>query len=193
MRDALAHQLAMHRRIPLSSGGLIPRAMGGTGNGVVHVCLPSSLVGVKFAEGSLSSPALQRTLGASCPLAPPWERSVPGFAQAHMIISGGVNIYPQEAENVLIEHPAIADGAVIGRPHPEFGEEVKAVVEPACPVDNPAALAAEIIAFCRARLSAIKCPRSVDFVSELPRNDAGKLVKHVLKRRYWAGRESVII
>lgn len=113
--------------------------------------------------------------------------------QAHMIISGGVNIYPQEAENVLIEHPAVADVAVIGVPHPEFGEEVKAVVEPVHPVADPAALEAEIIAFCRARLSTIKCPRSVDFVRELPRNDAGKLVKRLLKQRYWAGHESVII
>lgn len=113
--------------------------------------------------------------------------------EAHMIISGGVNIYPQEAENVLIEHPAVADVAVIGVPHPEFGEEVKAVVQPAHPVDDPRALEAEILAFCRARLSAIKCPRSVDFVPELPRSDAGKLLKHVLKQRYWAGRESTII
>jgi len=113
--------------------------------------------------------------------------------QAHMIISGGVNIYPQEAENVLLEHPAVADVAVIGVPHAEFGEEVKAVVVPACPVQDAAALAAEIMAFCRARLSAIKCPRSVDFVAELPRNDAGKLLKRILKQRYWAGRGSVII
>lgn len=105
--------------------------------------------------------------------------------QAHMIISGGVNIYPQEAENVLSTHPAIADVAVIGIPHPDFGEEVKAVVQPKVPIDDPGPLAADIIAYCRARLSTYKCPRSVDFVSELPRNEAGKLLKQVVKQRYW--------
>ena len=114
--------------------------------------------------------------------------------QSHMIISGGVNIYPQEAENVLYAHPAVADVAVIGVPHEEFGEEVKAVVQPRhYPVDNPQALEADIIAFCRAQLSRIKCPRSVDFVEQLPRSEAGKLVKHLVKERYWAGRTSRLI
>lgn len=112
---------------------------------------------------------------------------------SHMIVSGGVNIYPQEAENLLIAHPAIADVAVIGVPHAEFGEEVKAVVQLKEPAADPQALAADIIAFCRARLSAIKCPRSVDFVDELPRNEAGKLVKRLLKDRYWKGRATRII
>lgn len=112
---------------------------------------------------------------------------------AHMIISGGVNIYPQEAENVLYEHPAIADIAVIGVPHEEFGEAVKAVVQLREPADNEQALEADIIAFCRARLSAYKCPRTVDFVEELPRNEAGKLIKRLLKDQYWAGKQSRII
>lgn len=113
--------------------------------------------------------------------------------RAHMIISGGVNIYPQEAENVLAGHPAIADVAVIGVPHAEFGEEVKAVVQTKMPVADAKALEAEIIAWCRARLSPIKCPRSVDFVDELPRNEAGKLVKRLIKDRYWQGRTTRIV
>jgi long-chain acyl-CoA synthetase len=105
--------------------------------------------------------------------------------KAHMIISGGVNIYPQEAENILYSHPSILDVAVIGVPNEEFGEEVKAVVQARGQVADEAALAADIIAFCRARLSAIKCPRSVDFVESLPRNESGKLLKRLVKERYW--------
>lgn len=109
--------------------------------------------------------------------------------RAHMIISGGVNIYPQEAENILSTHPAIADVAVIGIPHPDLGEEVKAVVQPRETPADPDALAADIIGYCRARLSSYKCPRSVDFVPELPRNEAGKLLKRVVKQRYWEGHQ----
>jgi long-chain acyl-CoA synthetase len=102
-----------------------------------------------------------------------------------MIISGGVNIYPQEAENVLIGHPKVADVAVIGVPHAEMGEEVKAVVELIDPADAGEATAAELIAWCRARLSPVKCPRSVDFVDKLPRSDTGKLYKREIRARYW--------
>ena len=105
--------------------------------------------------------------------------------QSHMIISGGVNIYPQEAENVIAAHPAVADVAVIGVPHPEFGEEVKAIVQPLQDPDCPAVLERELIAYCRSTLSAIKCPKSVDFVRELPRNEAGKLLKRELRKLYW--------
>jgi acyl-CoA synthetase (AMP-forming)/AMP-acid ligase II len=111
---------------------------------------------------------------------------------AFMIIAGGVNIYPQEAENVLSTHPAIADVAVIGVPNTDFGEEVKAVVQLKEPPADAAALAADILQFCRARLSAYKCPRSVDFVSELPRSDAGKLLKRVIKAPYWQGHSTLI-
>lgn len=104
---------------------------------------------------------------------------------ANTIISGGVNIYPQEAENVILRHPKVQDVAVIGSPNEEFGEEVKAVVELLDPDDATAELATEIIALCRADLSAIKCPRSVDFVTDLPRTDAGKLLKREVKARYW--------
>ncbi|MDH3707454.1 MAG: acyl-CoA synthetase, partial [Acidimicrobiia bacterium] len=116
--------------------------------------------------------------------------------KAHMIISGGVNIYPQEAENVLTMHPAVADVAVIGVPNDDFGEEVKAVVQPAAmPADDEAArvLAGELITYCREHLADVKCPRSVDFRDELPRHPTGKLYKRLLKDEYWAGHASRII
>jgi acyl-CoA synthetase (AMP-forming)/AMP-acid ligase II len=113
--------------------------------------------------------------------------------KAFMIISGGVNIYPQEAENLLISHPRVADVAVIGVPNEEFGEEVKAVVQPADWRDAGPALADELIAYCRANLSPIKCPRSVDFERELPRHPTGKLYKRLIRDRYWGRRESRIV
>lgn len=113
--------------------------------------------------------------------------------QAHMIISGGVNIYPQEAENVLAGHPAIADVAVIGVPDLEMGEAVKAVVQP---TDRAAAgpeLAAELLEYCLSELATYKCPRSVDFVDELPRDPNGKLYKRRLRERYWEGHDSLVV
>jgi acyl-CoA synthetase (AMP-forming)/AMP-acid ligase II len=109
--------------------------------------------------------------------------------KAYMIITGGVNVYPQEAENVLVTHPAVADVAVFGVPNDEFGEEVKAVVQPAVMPANDeeaAALARELIAFCRDQLADVKCPRSVDFRAELPRHPTGKLYKRLLKDEYWS-------
>ena len=116
--------------------------------------------------------------------------------QSHMIISGGVNIYPQEAESILADHPAIVDVAVIGVPNADFGEEVKAIVQPKVMPANSTAAAAletELIAYCRSRLSLIKCPRSVDFVEHLPRTETGKLQKRELKKKYWEGRDSLIV
>jgi long-chain acyl-CoA synthetase len=114
--------------------------------------------------------------------------------RSHMIISGGVNIYPQESENVLFEHPAVADVAVIGVPNDEFGEEVKAVVEllPEAGAGNDE-LAEEILTFCRSKLAHYKCPRSIDFVAELPRTPTGKVRKRDLRQAYWAeGRQQIV-
>jgi acyl-CoA synthetase (AMP-forming)/AMP-acid ligase II len=108
--------------------------------------------------------------------------------KAYMIISGGVNIYPQEAENVLALHPKVADVAVFGIPHPEMGEAVHAVVEPAEGVSGSPEVAAELIAYCRDRLAHYKCPRTVDFRDELPRHPTGKLYKRLLKDEYWQGK-----
>jgi long-chain acyl-CoA synthetase len=113
--------------------------------------------------------------------------------KAFMIISGGVNIYPQEAENLLITHPKVADVAVIGVPNEDFGEEVKAVVQPMNWADAGPELAEELIAYCRANLSPIKCPRSIDFDPELPRHPTGKLYKRLIRDRYWGKRESRIV
>jgi long-chain acyl-CoA synthetase len=113
--------------------------------------------------------------------------------KAYMIISGGVNIYPQEAENVLVTHPKVVDVAVFGVPNDDFGEEVKAVVQP---VTMPAtqeeadALTRELIAYSREQLADVKCPRTIDYREELPRHPTGKLYKRLLKDEYWkdAGR-----
>jgi long-chain acyl-CoA synthetase len=107
--------------------------------------------------------------------------------KANMIISGGVNIYPQECENLLATHPKVQDVAVFGVPNEEFGEEVKAVVQPHDMREAGAALEAELIAFCRQHLSSIKCPRSIDFEAELPREPTGKLQKRRLREHYWSG------
>jgi long-chain acyl-CoA synthetase len=108
---------------------------------------------------------------------------------SHMIISGGSNIYPAEVENVLFAHPAVADVAIIGVPDDEFGEQVKAVVERRhdVEVDEP-----ELLAFCRERLAHYKCPKSVEFVDELPRDPNGKIRKAILRDPYWEGRTSRI-
>jgi long-chain acyl-CoA synthetase len=103
-----------------------------------------------------------------------------------MIVSGGVNIYPQEIEDVLVLHPAVADVAVFGVPDPEMGEEVKAVVQPAAGAEAGPDLEAALLAFCRDNLSHYKCPRTVDFTDELPRGENGKLYKKALREAYWA-------
>jgi long-chain acyl-CoA synthetase len=105
--------------------------------------------------------------------------------KAYMIISGGVNIYPQEVEDLLVTHPKVADVAVFGVPSEQFGEEVKAVVQAANPREAGPDLANELIAYCRQHLSPVKCPKSVDFEAELPRHPTGKLYKRLLRDRYW--------
>jgi long-chain acyl-CoA synthetase len=113
--------------------------------------------------------------------------------RAYMIITGGVNVYPQEAENVLALHPKVADVAVLGVPDVDFGEEVKAVVEPLSMADAGPELERELIAYCREHLADVKCPRTVDFRPELPRHPTGKLYKRLLKDEYWAGHASRIV
>ena len=109
--------------------------------------------------------------------------------KSYMIISGGVNIYPQETEDVLITHPGVADVAVFGVPNEEMGEEVKAVVQPHDMKKAGKELEAELILFCRKHLSPIKCPKSIDFEAELPRTPTGKLVKRHLRDKYWPKKE----
>lgn len=113
--------------------------------------------------------------------------------KAFMIISGGVNIYPQEAENILITHPSVADVAVIGVPNEEFGEEVKAVVQTMDGIAPSDELADELLDYCRERLAKIKCPKSVDFDPALPRHPTGKLYKRLVRDRYWGKKDSRIV
>jgi acyl-CoA synthetase (AMP-forming)/AMP-acid ligase II len=104
---------------------------------------------------------------------------------SHMIITGGVNVYPREVEDVLLEHPAVQDAAVFGVPDEEFGESVRAAVEL---VPGRQAAASELIQFCRDRLAHLKCPKAVDLHPELPRHQTGKLYKELLKKPFWADR-----
>jgi long-chain acyl-CoA synthetase len=110
-----------------------------------------------------------------------------------MIISGGVNIYPQETENLLVTHPLVADAAVFGVPHPDLGEEVKAAVQPMPGVQVGPELERELIAFCQEHLSKQKCPRSVDFEEQVPRLPTGKLYKKSLMDRYWGAGQNRIL
>jgi acyl-CoA synthetase (AMP-forming)/AMP-acid ligase II len=113
--------------------------------------------------------------------------------KAHTIITGGVNVYPQEVENRLITHPAVLDVAVFGVPDEDLGEAVKAVVQPLDMAGAGPHLEAALIAYCREELSPIKCPRSIDFEASLPREANGKLYKRLLKDRYWGKGESRIV
>lgn len=110
--------------------------------------------------------------------------------KSFMIISGGVNIYPQEIENLLVMHPKVADAAVIGAPDEEMGEKVVAVVQPLDWNDAGDALAGELSAFVRANLSHIKAPRQIDFMQELPRHATGKLYKRLIRDQYWSGQRA---
>jgi long-chain acyl-CoA synthetase len=109
-----------------------------------------------------------------------------------MIISGGVNIYPAEIESVLLTHPKVADVAVFGIPHGDWGEEVKAVIEPVDGAAPGPGLTAEILEFCRDRLAKYKTPRSIDYIDEMPRDPNGKLYKRKLRDPYWEGRDRAI-
>jgi long-chain acyl-CoA synthetase len=112
--------------------------------------------------------------------------------QSDMIISGGANIYPAEIEAEIIMHPAVADVAVFGVPDAEWGEQVKAVVEPLPGAEPDDALAADILASLEGRLAKMKWPRSIDFVEALPRDPSGKLIKRRLRDPYWQGQAKAI-
>jgi long-chain acyl-CoA synthetase len=112
--------------------------------------------------------------------------------KADMIISGGVNIYPAEIEAELITFPKVADVAVFGIPHEDWGEEIKAVVQPADGIAPDDALRDEIFAFCEDRLAKFKRPKTIDFIVEMPRDPSGKLYKRKLRDPYWEGRDRAI-
>jgi acyl-CoA synthetase (AMP-forming)/AMP-acid ligase II len=181
-----------------------PGSVGRPRAGEVHVCdeegndLPPGQIGTIYFSGGgeyeyYKDPA--KTAAAALPggrttLGDVGYLDDDGFLyltdrKAHMIISGGVNIYPQEIEDTLIGHPKVADVAVFGIPDPEMGEQVKAAVQVADGVPADAALAAELIAYTRDRIAHFKCPRSIDFEDELPRLPTGKLYKRLLRDRYW--------
>lgn len=174
--------------------------------GEIHVCdeegdeLPAGRVGTLYFGGGPQfeyhdDPA--KTASSRDPLGRGWTTlgdvgyvDEEGFLYltdrlSYMIISGGVNVYPQEAENVLAVHPKVADVTVIGVPDPEMGEAVKAVVQPMDLAEAGPELERELIEHCRANLAHYKCPRTVDFRGELPRHPTGKLYKRLLKDEYW--------
>jgi fatty-acyl-CoA synthase len=184
-----------------------PGSVGTAKSGVLHVCddegneLPPGETGLVYFE----QPELpfvyhndpEKTREAQHPVHSNWTAlgdvgyvDADGYLfltdrKSFMIISGGVNIYPQQVEDVLVLHPKVADVGVIGVPNEDFGEEVKAVVQPAPGVEPDEALGTELIAFCRERLAHYMVPRSVDFWDELPRLPTGKLYKNEIRKHYW--------
>jgi len=188
-----------------------PGSVGRAALGVLHICdeagneLPVGETGLVYFERD--APTFQyhndpaKTAAARHPRHPGWNAlgdvgylDEEGYLyltdrQAFMIISGGVNIYPQAIEDALVTHPKVADVAVFGVPHPEMGEAVKAVIEPAPGHEPTDELAAELLAFARAKLAAYMAPRSIDFIAEMPRLPTGKLYKRLLKDAYWKDRK----
>jgi fatty-acyl-CoA synthase len=195
----------------LAHPGTVGRAVMGT----IRICdergeeLPAGEAGLVYFERDKPPFAYhndaEKTRSAQHPKHPAWTAlgdvgyvDAEGFLYltdraSFMIISGGVNIYPQEIENELIMHPKVEDVAVVGVPHADLGEEVKAVVQPVAGVEGDAELAEELMAWARERLAAYKCPRSIDFDRELPRLPTGKLYKRLLKDRYWGRGGSRIV
>jgi long-chain acyl-CoA synthetase len=109
-----------------------------------------------------------------------------------MIISGGANIYPAEIENVILMHPKVGDVAVFGIPHEDWGEEIKAVIEPAEGVEPGDALTEDLLAFCKDKLAKFKMPKSIDYTDDMPRDPNGKLYKRKLRDPYWEGKQRAI-
>lgn len=183
-----------------------PGSVGRPSRGAIHICdddgneLPTGSTGIIYFDGGARFQYLNdadKTRGTRHPRHAGWASfgdigrvDEDGYLflsdrKAFMIICGGVNIYPQEAENVLSMHPEVADLAVFGVPDADLGEQVKAVVEPVNPSLAGPELEAELIAFCKSKLASLKCPKSIDFEEKLPRDDAGKLAKRALRDRYW--------
>ena len=109
-----------------------------------------------------------------------------------LIIRGGVNIYPAEVEGAMLQHPEVGDVAVFGIPHDDWGEQVKAVVEPSAAATDRAGLPDRLLQHCSEHLAKYKCPRTVDLVDRLPRDPNGKLYKRRLRDPYWADHEAKI-
>jgi len=192
-----------------------PGTVGRAVMGAIHICdesgaeLPAGEAGIVYFERDTAPFAYhkdaEKTRSAQHPKHRGWTAlgdvghvDDEGFLYltdraSFMIISGGVNIYPQEIENELITHPKVEDVAVVGVPNPDLGEEVKAIVQPVAGVEGDEALADELMAYAREHLAAYKCPRSVDFERELPRLPTGKLYKRLLKDRYWGRGDSKIV
>jgi long-chain acyl-CoA synthetase len=187
-----------------------PGSVGRAVHGIVHICdedgndLPAGQEGLVYFEGQTNfeyhndpaKTAESRNKHGWSTLGDVGRLDEDGFLyltdrKSFMIISGGVNIYPQEIENHLVTHPKVADVAVVGAPHDEMGEQVVAVVQPVAGADT-ASLADELTAYCRQSLSGVKTPRRFDFVDELPRHATGKLYKRLIRDRYW-GKESTIV
>ena len=182
--------------------GTVGRPMGGA----LHICdengaeLPPGEVGTIYFEQANHfryHNDAEKTRTAEHPERPDWTAlgdvgylNEAGYLflvdrKTFMIVSGGVNIYPQEVEDALILHPKILDVAVVGVPDEDMGEAVKAVVQPADGIAPSVALEAELIEYARGHLAHFKCPKSIDFVDELPRLPTGKLYKGALKDKYW--------
>jgi acyl-coenzyme A synthetase/AMP-(fatty) acid ligase len=183
-----------------------PGSVGKSATGVIHVCgedgreLAPGETGVIYFEGNAGFDYLHdeaKTRDSRHQAHSDWATfgdighvDEDGYLflsdrRAFMIISGGVNIYPQEAENLLTMHPKVADVAVFGVPDPDMGERVKAVVQPEAGVEPGPALEAELISWCKTQLASLKCPKSIDFEQALPRDPTGKMLKKQLRDRYW--------
>ena len=188
-----------------------PGSVGKAALGVLHICdddgneVPAGEAGLVYFEREAPSfeyhndPA--KTRAAQHPDHPNWNAlgdvgylDADGYLyltdrKAFMIISGGVNIYPQMIEDALVTHPKVGDVAVFGIPDPEMGEAVKAVIEPAAGHAPTPELADELLAYARANLARYMAPRSIDFIVEMPRLPTGKLYKRLLRDAYWQDRK----
>ena len=188
-----------------------PGSVGKAHSGVLHICdedgteqKPGDEGMIYFEQPTMAFEyhnAPEKTLSATHPTHANWSSlgdvgyvDAEGYLyltdrKAYMIISGGVNIYPREIEDALILHPSVEDVAVFGVPNPDFGEEVKAVVQPSQGVAHDQHLVDDLMSFAKQHLAAYKIPRSIDFTDELPRLPTGKLYKRLLKDKYWPQKE----